>query len=101
MQLIIARDIAKAPELTNLLKQCTKTVLGAGAWECVEYVRLWKPCGPSEGTRWQTDRFIPVESKYWSWTNQPYTPMACNRAGGNVRGVENHGIRALSHRLRK
>ena len=31
IQLIIARDIAKAPELTNLLKQCTKTVLSAGA----------------------------------------------------------------------
>lgn len=30
IQLIIARDIAKAPELTSLLKQCAKTVLGAG-----------------------------------------------------------------------
>ena len=34
-QLIIARDIAKAPELTNLLKQCTKTVLGAGAFPLI------------------------------------------------------------------
>lgn len=33
IQLIIARDIAKAPELTNLLKQCAKTVMGAG--KCV------------------------------------------------------------------
>lgn len=30
LQLIIARDIAKAPELTNLLKQCATTILGSG-----------------------------------------------------------------------
>lgn len=35
IQLIIARDIAKAPELTSLLKQCAKTVLGAGEGACV------------------------------------------------------------------
>lgn len=55
MQLIIARDIAKAPELTNLLKQCTKTVLGAGAWECV-YVYMvveatWSVRGNQGGNR--------------------------------------------------
>ncbi|TFJ86251.1 hypothetical protein NSK_002459 [Nannochloropsis salina CCMP1776] len=48
-QLIIARDIAKAPELTSLLKQCATTVLSNG---------------------------------------------------GAMRGFENHGLRALSHRLR-
>lgn len=44
MQLIIARDIAKAPELTNLLKQCTKTVLGAGA-----FCRWWWGVGSVGG----------------------------------------------------
>ena len=87
LQLIIARDIAKAPELTNLLKQCATTVLGSGkVFGALGRIAM---CDDESG----------INERGRQTTH--YLHFLSHTSGGAMRGVENHGVRALSHRLRK